>query len=207
MKTHEILIERVINLLEPEDKAKYADAIWDLLQRSYSNIPGGFASAENPEELVNTPGIWKIVKRDGTITAVTLYKDQYGRKSYAAGTETAKDPVTGKWKATPQGKKDYTMIRSADQKLKRAWGEVSGAPEELMRKTGAIPIPNKFAAFLTGKKILDLNPDGFHYTRDIAGKPHEKAIYGFINLNPNDLQKVLDQGIKLHNLPFVSEKD
>jgi hypothetical protein len=75
-----------------------------------------------------------------------------------------------------------------------------------MKKMGAKPLSNKFAAALTGKEILELNPDGFHYTRLIQGEPHEKIIYGTINLTPELSKTLAAQGIELHTLPDNFQK-
>lgn len=68
-----------------------------------------------------------------------------------------------------------------DIKFSRSWTEVSGAMEHILRKNGAEPIPNYMAKELTGKDILEFNPDGYHYTRMISGEPHEKIIFGTVN--------------------------
>jgi hypothetical protein len=70
-----------------------------------------------------------------------------------------------------------------------------------MLRSGAKPIDNKYAEFLTGKKILDLNPDGYHYTRLIQGEPHEKIIVGFVHLSPQGKEKLVSLGFDLKNLP------
>jgi hypothetical protein len=183
------LIERVINLFDPEEKEKYSDEVWNILQSSYAKI-GGFKSAANIEELTQKTNLWKLIKRDGVITAVGIYKDSLGRKSIASGTN-----------GSDQGKRDYLMIKNEDMKFKRAWAEVSGPAEKMLIRGGAKPIPNTLAGALTGKDITELNPDGFHYTRRIAGEQHEKAIYGFVALTPEVQQKLVDAGIDLHSLP------
>lgn len=189
MRLNQIIVERVVNAFSPADKQKYADRVWNMLQVAYKDI-GGFGSAANVEELVDTPGLWKMVMRDGNITAINIYRDSQGRKSIASATD-----------GSIQGKKDYKMLKSDDVRLQRAWAEVSGAPEAILRKSGAMPVPNKFAQLLTGKQILDLNPDGYHYTRMIAGHPHEKIIYGAVRLTPEMVEKLLASGIKLHEFP------
>lgn len=194
MRIKDLLTERVVNLFDPEDKAKYADRVWDMLQVAYEPV-GGFGSAANVEELIDTPGLWKLVVRDGEITALTLYKDAHGRKAIASATNRQKS-----------GSKDYKMIRQADHELSRSWAEVSDKPEILFQKMGAHPIPNKFAHILTGKHILDYNDDGYHYTRLIAGHPHEKIIYGTVQLSADMLQKIQDAGIELHELPSNMQK-
>jgi hypothetical protein len=189
MRLNQIIVERVVNAFSPDDKQPYADRVWDMLQTAYKDI-GGFGSAASVDELVDTPGIWKLAIRGGDITALNIYRDSLGRKSIASATD-----------GSIQGKKDYMMLKSADVKLDRAWAEVSGKPEAILRKLGAGPLPNKFAEILTGKKILDHNSDGYHYTRMIAGEPHEKIIYGVVQMTPEIVQKIQDAGIDLKTLP------
>lgn len=184
-----ILTEHVVNLHTPEQKKKYAAAVWDLLQKSYEKI-GGFKSAASPEELIHDSGLWKVITRGGVPTAVNIYKDKFGRKSIAIGTDLS-----------IQGKRDYAMIKDEDIRFKRAWAEVSGAVEKYMIRVGAKPLPSRFAPFLTGKKILEVNPDGVHYTRLISGHPHEKVIYGFVNLSATELEELEATGVTIHELP------
>lgn len=190
MRIKELLIERVVNAFDPATKQRYAQEVWDLLQGSYSSVPGGFGTAASIDELIEKSSLWKIVTRNGHVTAVGIYRDQLGRKSIAAGTD-----------GTRQGKMDYMMIKNADVKFERAWAEVSGAPEALMKRAGLHPLPNRFAALLTGKEILELNSDGVHYTRLIGGEPHEKIIYGSVKLSPELISKLAAMGIELHELP------
>jgi hypothetical protein len=174
-----------------------------MLERSYKKI-GGFKSAADPEELVLTPGYWKLVRRDGKITAVNIYKRSEKTKNYksiASATETELDPVTGNYRATPRGLKDYNMLKNEDLKMKRSWSEVSGAAEVLLKRAAAIPVSNKFAEVLTGKRVLSLDDDGFHYTRLIQGEPHTKIIYGFVDLTQDAYQELTDRGIDLAELP------
>lgn len=184
MRYKQILTERILNLTTQAEKEQYKDEVWALLVRSYEKA-GGFKSAVSPDELVNTTNLWKLVVRptvDGKrhVSAANIYRDAYGRKSVAAGTD-----------GTVQGKKDYMMVKSEDVKLRRAWAEVSGAPEAIFRKSGAQPISNKLAAKLTGKEIISLDPDGFHYTRLILGEPHTKMIMGWPKgLSPEDIAEI-----------------
>ena len=190
MKSNEFLTERILNLHDTPAKLKFGQEVWDLLQLSYSKVPGGFGTADSLEDLISKTGLWKIVTRDGVVTAVNLYRDQYGRKSVAAGTNGSR-----------QGIKDYFMVNGEDDKFGRAWAEVSGKPELMMQKSGATPIPAKFAPMLTKKEIIEYNPDGVHYTRMIGGQPHEKVIYGAVKLTKDDAQHLVNAGIELHTLP------
>ena len=189
MRIHDILTERVVNAFDAAQKAKYADKVWDMLQTAYKDI-GGFGSAASVEELLNTPGLWKLVVRDGEVTAVNIYRDAQGRKSIASATNQSL-----------QGIKDYKMIKGADVKYRRAWAEVSRTPAAILKKFGATPIPSKYAQLLTGKHIMDYNPDGVHYTRLIAGEPHEKIMYGVVKMSPDMVEKFKAAGIDIHSLP------
>jgi hypothetical protein len=203
MRAREILTERVLNLHTPEEKAKYVDQIWDLLQKAYSKI-GGFKSASSKEELIANPGYWKAVKRGDKITAVNLYRkvpQTSTFKVYASGAEAELDHVTNRYQATKLGKHDYLQIKKADVTQKRSWAEVSGPAEKLAIRNGAKPIPNKYAAYLSGKEILELNPDGYHYTRLIMGEPHEKIMYGFVGLTPEQRKALEINNLEIHDLP------
>lgn len=168
---------------------KYADQVWALLQKSYKKA-GGFHSADDIPDLISKTNMWKLVVRNGVVTAANLYRDLHGRKSIAAGTD-----------GTQQGKRDYMMVKDADIKYRRAWSEVSGAPEHLAAKSGMRPLPAKFAAMLTGKDIIEINADGCHYTRLISGHPHEKIIYGSVELTPDTILKLTQAGIDFRELP------
>jgi len=197
MKSLEFLAERVINLWTPEQKAEYADIVWDMFNKSYQKV-GGFKSAAAVEELIDTPGLWKLVQRGDKITALGIYKlvaKTKNLKGIASATETELDPEKNIYVATRQGKKDLMMVKHEDITFSRAWVEISGPAEKLMLRMGAKPVPNKFAEFLTGKKVLDLNPDGFHYTRLIQGEPHEKLILGFVNLSPEGITQLRSMGL------------
>lgn len=203
MRAKELLIERILNLHTEEEKAKYAARVWKLLQKSYQKM-GGFKSAANKEELVTIPGYWKLVKRNGKITAVNLYRkipQTSTYKVYASGAETTPDKETKLPKSTPQGLADYTMLKQSDIKQKRAWAEVSGPAEKHAKKLGGKPIPNKYAAYLTGKEIIELNPDEYHYTRLIMGEPHEKIMYGFASMTPEQEKALNISGLDIHDLP------
>lgn len=189
MRFNQVLFEHFVNAHTPEEKAPYAEIVWDILQQSYGAI-GGFKGAANAEELVHTPGLWKLSRRNGKIVAVALYKDLYGRKAIAFGTDGSID-----------GKRDFYNLRDADLKLNRMWVEASGAIEKVLLKAGAKPIPAKYASALTGKEILNISDDGYHYTRLLQGHPHEKIIFGFVNVDQALADRFEKAGLDLHDLP------
>jgi hypothetical protein len=174
-----VLVERFLNLHTAHAMQPWKNQVWDALQRSYA-AAGGFKSAANIDELINDSSLWKIVTRNGKLSAIVIYKDKYGRKSMAVGTD-----------GTDQGKRDLFKIKQEDTQHRRAWAEVSGAPERLMARLGSQPVPNRYAQVLTGKEIMSYNDDGYHYTRLIAGVPYEKIIFGFPALTPE-----LDQALR-----------
>lgn len=203
MRYNEILTEKVLNLHTPDEKMKYAEPVWDMLLRSYKKI-GGFKSAVSVEDLANEPGYWKIIRRGDRITAVAVYRKvpkTHTFKLIASAAETKMDPETGQYKTTRQGLNDYNLIKQSDIKMKRSWAEVSGPAERVMIKSGAKPISNKYAEFLTNKEILELNDDGYHYTRLIQGHPHEKVIVGFVNLTPEGKEELIKRGFDINELP------
>ena len=160
------LTERYITLINPEDRSKYSSVIWDMLQQTYAKL-GGFKSAKSADELIQETDLWKMVRKNGKIVAASLYKDKYGRKCIASATD-----------GTPEGKAALMQLWLEDTKQNRAWGEFSGPSEHIKLKQGIKPIPNKYVADILNKPIVSLNPDGYHYTRMIAGEPHEKILAG-----------------------------
>lgn len=163
-----LLVERYLTLITPDQRKQYLDIVWDMLQKSYSKI-GGFKSSATPEDLIKETSLWKLVRKNGKIVAVSLYSDKYGRKCIASGTD-----------GSPEGKAALMQTWLDDTKQNRAWGEVSGAAEHIKVKQGMKPIPNKYVAAILRKDIINYNPDGYHYTRLIGGEPHEKLMIGNI---------------------------
>lgn len=158
------LKERFLNLFTPEEIAPYIDSIWDMMQSTYEPI-GGFKSARNKQDLLNKTNFAKLVRKDGKIVAAALYKDKYGRKAIAKGSDGSVD-----------GRNAVKQIYRDDVKFDRAWGEFSGKPEELLLKYGGAPVPNTMVADILGKPLLSLDPDGFHYVRMIDGEPKRKIV-------------------------------
>ena len=170
------LTEKVLSIgFNPEHehhREKHRQQIHDMMQKSYEKC-GGYGglpsgSKEESDSIHHdiTHSHIKAVKRGDSITAAHLYKMQHGRKTIAAATN-----------GTPEGKKDWLKVGMEDHAQKRAWAEKSGAPEHIAHKLGVPAVPAKHAERLTGKKV-EVHPDGIHYTRNIGGHAHTKAIYG-----------------------------
>ena len=153
-----------------EEKEKYLDVVWDILQFSYAKIGG--VQGTTKEELLNPEIMWKMVRRNNKIVSVVMYKTTGGRKVVLAGSD-----------GTPEGKKGLYDTLAEDIKLqdRNTWAEVSGAMEHIyINKLGGIPIPNDKAEKVLkqlGKEINKLE-DGYHYTRIIGDSEHTKIMVG-----------------------------
>lgn len=163
------LIERYVNALKSDDKKKYMQEVWDILQSSYAYI-GGIKGEEfkTPESMLKVP-FWKLVVKDGKVVACHLYKDLNGRKSIAGGTDGSR---TGKIEFAKMAKDDF----------KRSYSEVSGASEKFINRNFPelfkdFSIPSSDVEAIIGKKITPL-PDGYHYKRIIGGEEVTKIMIG-----------------------------
>ena len=112
----QLLTERILNITSSEDKQKYGEQVYAILQKSYEKIGGlkgsGFTSVE---DMINNIPFWKIVKKGNDVVAVHMYKDKSGRKMVACGSDMSK-----------QGR-DITKRFLLDDILRdRAYMEVSG---------------------------------------------------------------------------------
>lgn len=173
------LEERVLSIgLKPEHEVhreKHRKEIHDMLHKSYKEIGGysGIKSGSKEEsdaihhDISHHP--IKAVKRDGKLSAVSIYKKQHGRKLVAVGTDGSK-----------QGSHDFRKTVSDDHHQKRAWGEVSGAVEHIYNKAGMPKHPAKDAEKTLGKKVTPSKEDPHKYTRKIGDDDHEKTIMGHI---------------------------
>ena len=161
-----------INPSHEKYREKHRQEMHDMIHKSYAAI-GGYAGHETgsdkeSEAIYNDidNSLIKAVKRNGKLTAINLYKKQHGRKSIASATD-----------GSDQGKEDFKKSKLEDHEQRRAWGEVSGAPEHIQRKMGVPIVSNKRARELLNKDV-DLDDDGEHYSRKIGGHVHRKVIMG-----------------------------
>ena len=176
----EFISEHVLSIgLNPKHDAyrqSHENDIFNIMRKSYANVEGGYGGrgvgnddeAEDLRKDIRNPDhIIKAVKRGGKITAVTIYKKRFGRKTIAIGTD-----------GTPQGKLDVKKTMMDDNKMKRSWAEVSGAPEAINRKIGFPVVPSSHAKELTGKPDVRIR-NKERYVRKIGTSDHEKVIMGY----------------------------
>ena len=165
--------ETYINVFSPEDKLKYVDSVWSIIQGTYARLGGikgsGFSSKE---DMIASLPMWKLVKRDGVIVAVQLYKDKNGRKFVAAGTNN-----------TPEGKEDLKKMLVDELKHGRSFGEVN---PNIYNLIGSIIGQNELLKYtvnasdvskILGKEVIPSNT-GLSYTRNINGHNEEKYMIG-----------------------------
>ena len=172
------IVEKVLSIgLNPKHdkfREQHRQEMHDMIQKSYKPIGGylGLQSGSKEEsDAIHgdiSKSIIKATRRDGKITALNMYKKQHGRKSITSATD-----------GTDRGKKDWMKTKLEDHEQKRAWGEVSGAPEHIQRKLGVPVVPASKASKLLGKKVERIKGDKERYSREIAGHPHVKVIMGY----------------------------
>ena len=172
-----IFLEHYVTLFDSdkdtEKKEEYLNDVWNILQDTYKNI-GGIANIESPEELLDRKYVWKLVTKNKEVLAVSISKTKSGgRKIFVGGCLP-----------TPEGKAAfYKMLDEDVKRLERgAWAEVSGSMEGVyIFKLGGVPIPANLASKIlkdSGKEIISVAKDGYHYTRKIGGKEYEKILFG-----------------------------
>ena len=172
----EYIVEKVLSIgiypTHEHFREIHRKEIHDMIHKSYKDI-GGYGGHESGSKEESDAihhdinhSLIKATKRNGKISSVNLYKKQHGRKSIASATD-----------GTDQGKKDFKKNKLEDHEQKRAWGEVSGAPEHIQKKMGAPVIPVHKMEKLTGKKLEPVGDTG-HYKRKIGGHEHVKIGMG-----------------------------
>ena len=145
VKPREIIAEKFVNAFLDNEKAMYADEVWDILVSSYSSI-GGLKGAgfESKQAMINNIPFWKLVKKNGNIVAVAMYKDKNGRKRVAIGSD-----------GTELGKLALQEIIKAD--FARAYVELSGKSLSFMIKTVGIEFVKSYIK--TVEEVQQLSKD------------------------------------------------
>ena len=161
-----MLAEHYVNVHTDEDKERFADEVLRLLDAAYAYVGGHANYSDRASLLVNDDSWWKLVRIDGEIVAAAIYKKRRGRKHVAIASIGNK------------GKTALMKMIVDDIKLHRGWVEASGKAANKMLSMGMPPIPNKHAAVLTDKEILDYH-GRFKYDRIIGGRVHTKILFGW----------------------------
>jgi len=96
MKTYkEYINETFVNLIgDNQDKQKYVDEVWDLLQKSYADIGGIKGSGfKNKQDMIDNIPFWKLGVKNGKVVAAIFYKNKTGRKSVAFASDGSSESV------------------------------------------------------------------------------------------------------------------
>jgi hypothetical protein len=149
-----------------------ADEVFLLLQKAYTQVKGGlhFASAD---ELVAKTSTWRVIYFNETIVGVVIYKAKCGLKMVALAIASELEK--------PLKKHTKTMLAYLFKvTFNNTWMEVSEGAEQFIVKHGGAKyfLSNTFADSLTGKDIVELCDDGYHYKRMINGVLKTKVILG-----------------------------
>lgn len=176
-----IITEHFLTITKKEDMKKYSNDVWDILQKSYAYI-GGIAGINSIDDIINDTDMWKLVRRNGKITAMKAYKfKNNGRKANCGGSD-----------GTEQGKKDLMKIYQEDGicKDRKQYGEYSGKAISTVLKTGGIPIPADIAQTMLEPKEVTLCDDGWFFIRKLKdGKFHHKLMVGNLPNNKYENEK------------------
>lgn len=183
-----LLTERFVNLFTKDvDERKAAvDEVWQIIEDSYRDIGGIKGSGfKSKEDMVAKIPFWKLVRRNGKIVTVVMYKDKLGRKIVAAGTN-----------ASPEGKAGLLAIIGDDVNRQRAFGEFSDKLLAFIIKNIGADVIKKYVIdrsrlkeILGDKEIFDPEPGDryvvkyptlkdYFYRREIGGEMHTKLSFG-----------------------------
>ena len=87
---YNLLFEGYVNLIGDgsiDQRQKYADQVWNILQQAYERMGGIKGSGFNSkEDMIQNIPFWKLFVRNGEVLVVMMYKDKNGRKGVALGT-------------------------------------------------------------------------------------------------------------------------
>jgi len=164
------LQERFLNLHSEAGKLVWIDKIIPVVLASYAYIGGykgqttydGLKAVLRREAL--KPGYWKLVTRNGAVSAVRFYNDTpHGFKAVLAAAEK-----------TDAGRRDVALITKGDVSTRDVHSEVSGRLDPHLAKAGYVPATRATTAKIAG---VEPNDQGF-YTRTIGGREVVKRILG-----------------------------
>ena len=143
---------------------------------------GGFKTKE--DMMSSALPMWKLVRKNGKIVSVAIYKDKKGRKFVAGGTDGSKE-----------GKAGLIEILKSDLSQSRSYTELSGPIFHVLKKAlgsdGIKPFlltRDEFAT-VSGEDIsipssnddeLKRHPEfaDYFYSRELGGHKHTKIALG-----------------------------
>lgn len=189
------LNENYKNFIGPnsrEDREKWVDQVWDVVQKSYAPIGGikgsGFGSKR---DMIDNIPFWKIYTKNDKVVAAAFYKDKNGRKSVAVatdGSDLGKKIVGDLFKASlgvSYGEKSGPALTTMMKNV--PWETLKNfvlTPEQVQKITGKKVTPlGKFGVDnlnekdkFTYDKFPELRP--YFYVRSLDGEMHLKIAMG-----------------------------
>lgn len=191
--------ENFKNFIGPKSKAdreKWADQVWDILQKSYAPIGGikgsGFSSKQ---DMIDNIPFWKIYTKNDKVVAAAFYKDKGGRKSVAIatdGSDLGKKIVGDIFKASlgvSYGEKSGPALGTMMKTV--SWDELKNflmTPDQVEKVTGETVIAATKFGYENldekDKKTYDKFPQlkPYFYVRELGGEMHLKVSMGTPNL-------------------------
>lgn len=179
-----------------ENRRRWADQVWDIVQSSYAAIGGIKGSGFNTKEdmITNIP-FWKIYTKKDKVIAAFFYKDKSGRKIVAMGIDGSDlsvkitDSVYKASLGVSYGEKSGRALGKMMKTVK--WNDLKGfllEPSVVQKVTGkkTTPISDFNASDLdekdrfTYEKYPELRP--WMYVRELGGEMHLKVSMGTPNL-------------------------
>lgn len=175
-----------------EKRVKWADQVWNILQRSYAPIGGikgsGFRSKQ---DMIDNIPFWKIYTKDNKVVAAVFYKDKNGRKLVAIatdGSDLGKKIVADIFKASlgvSYGEKSGPALATIMKNI--PWDTLKSVlftPDQLEKISGEKVIRlEKFGVDnldpvdrFTYDKFPQLKP--YFYVRELGGEMHLKTAMG-----------------------------
>ncbi len=157
-------------LTQPHAQREWLQPVWTLLDQAYRQVAGGLHYT-TPEAMLEETPVWELLLDEGRLQAALLYKRKHGLKIVALGVsdDEARRPMAV-----------ARLGQVISDRLHQAWIEVSERAECFVLRHGGESrrIRNHHAARLTGKPLLSLHADGYHYVREIQGLRKLKLIVG-----------------------------
>ncbi len=153
----------------------YLEQVWQLLQDSYADVPGGLHFASR-QQLLETTVRWKLVLQDKQLLAVTVYKAKKGLKLVAMGINQGLQAL---------GKAALILIIKQD--LPSCWMELSEKAERFVLKYcdgHNYIIHSSLVAQLLDKPITPHDADSYHYCRFVQQLMKVKIALGSPQLTP-----------------------
>lgn len=147
-----------------KEREQLADRAFELVLIAYGDKAGNIGDSK--DLLANSSGWFGIFDGDQLVGFQAYKKTPFGLKGFAVGHD-----------GSSAAKKALIKAKIKHLNEEGHYAEVSGDVERVL--TGKVPfVCNQFAEEILGKKV-QLEDDGVHYTRNIAGVgSHTKVIVG-----------------------------